>query len=405
MLLSFRAVNHRSLRDEQHLNLAPVYDADRPAGTSWPAVPVAAIYGANASGKSNLIDAFAYMREMVLHSDRTAEPGMGVPRSPFRLDPEVARSPSSFDVDVVIDGTHYSYGFSVDDKGVVEEWLYRYPRKRRQIVFAREGGTYRYGTTTGSDLREAEGITAGNALFLSVAARAGKSEVLPVYQWLRGLRLPSREMPQWWIDALGPYLVRVAEDDAHRRAMLALLRAADLGIEDFGLSDAHSHRLWFRMHGASDGSTLALRDQSAGTLLFVERMREVLGVLGAGLIMIVDELETNLHPNLAGQIVRMFQDPDVNPRRAQLIFSTHDTSLLGSNAETLKRDQVWFVEKDHGSGASRLFPLTDFKPRDTENTERRYRSGSYHAVPFVDGEAMFAAVAAYVRRADKAADA
>jgi hypothetical protein len=431
MLLSFRAVNHRSLRDEQHLNLAPVYDADRPPGTSWPAVPVAAVYGANASGKSNLIDALDYMRAMVLASDREAEPGLGVRRNPFLLDPDVAATPSSFDIDVLIDGTHYSYGFSVDDGGVAEEWLYRYPNKRRQVVFSREGRSYRYGTKTDPDLREAEGITAENVLFTSVAARAGKSEVQPLYRWMRSIMVPSNHLPGWQFrrPPLGVSLVGLAREEPRRRDVLDFLRAADTGIEDFGIeyveydgwSEAQKsryrrrqreidpeesstppprRRIWFHMRGAKPGCTLELADQSDGTRLFLQRMLEVLDVLAAGSLMAVDELEANLHPHLAGQIVRLFQDPVVNPLGAQLIFTTHDTSLLGSNAETLKRDQVWFVEKDFASGASRLFPLTDFRPRDTENTERRYRGGSYRAVPFVDEEATREAVLRYLDRSE-----
>jgi AAA domain, putative AbiEii toxin, Type IV TA system len=440
MLLSFRVVNHRSLRDLQHLNLTPIYEADRPVGTAWPAVPVAAIYGANASGKSNLVNALGYLRDMVLNSDRKAEPGLGVARTPFRLDPEVARSPSSFDFDAVIGGTRYSYGFTVDDGEVVAEWLYRYPRKRRQVVFAREGRSYRYGTTTSADLREAEGITADNVLFMSVAARAGKSEVVPVYRWMRAMQLPNpltEQLPARG-SLLGTRLVQVAEDDARHRVVLGLLRAADLGVEDFGVAEAGEagprpgrlsdlaveheekilflssrslqkpyrssagRRVWFQVKGAEDGATLSLEDQSDGTLLFIDRMIDVLDVLASGSVFVIDELALHLHPNLAGHIVRIFQDPTANPHGAQLIFTSHDTSLLGSNAETLKRDQVWFVEKDHADGASRLFPLSDFKPRDTENTERRYRGGSYRAVPFVDEEAMLAAVAQFARQAEPA---
>jgi hypothetical protein len=201
---------------------------------------VVAIYGANASGKSNLIHALGYLRDMVVNSDRKAEPGLGVTRTPFRLDPEVARSPSSFDFDAVIDGTHYSYGFVVDDDAVVEEWLYRYPKKRRQVVFAREGSSYRYGTTTSADLREAEGITAENVLFMSVAARAGKSEVVPVYRWMRAMQLPSPPMSHLPARGglLSARLVQAAEDADRHRVVLGLLRAADLGVEEFGVTES-----------------------------------------------------------------------------------------------------------------------------------------------------------------------
>lgn len=405
MLLSFRVVNHRSLRDLQHLNLAPVYEADRPGGTSWPAVPVAAIYGANASGKSNLVDAFRYMQEMVLSSDRDAEPGLGVRRTPFRLDPEHSGATSSFAADVLIDGTHYAYGFTVDDDRVVEEWLHRYPKKRRQLVFAREVGDFRYGSTIGGDLKDAEGITAENALFLSVAARAGKGEVQPFYRWMRSVAM-AETRTSFFADRrrslnLTREIALASRSAARRGLLLAVLRAADLGIEDFEVRDdaeGRSPSVRFRMNGAHGTSHLDLSDQSEGTRIFLTRMFPLLDVLEQGSVIFVDELEANLHPGLTGLIVRLFQNPLANPRGAQLIFTTHNTALLGSNAETLKRDQVWFVEKDYASGASRLFPLTDFKPRDTENTERRYRGGSYRAVPFVDEEATVEALAGFFRQ-------
>jgi hypothetical protein len=140
------------------------------------------------------------------------------------------------------------------------------------------------------------------------------------------------------------------------------------------------------MRGASAGTTLSLAQQSTGTRVFLSHLPLVLDCLKSGLPMVVDELESSLHPNLARQIVALFQDVRTNPHGAQLIFTTHDTSLLGSNNEWLKRDQVWFVEKKHECGASVLFPLSDFKPRANENTERRYLGGGYGAVPFVDAD-------------------
>src|SRR5882724_6558833 len=181
MLLSFRVVNHRSLRDEQQLNLAPAFDADRPEGTNWPAVPVAAIFGANASGKSNLIDALLYMRRMVTGSDRETEPGRGVNRSPFVLDPDTAAQESWFVVDAVLGGVRYTYGFGVDDSGVTEEWLHRYPVGRRQIVFERKDGDYRFGTTVHEELRRISKITPNSVLLMTTAARFQQADVLPVY--------------------------------------------------------------------------------------------------------------------------------------------------------------------------------------------------------------------------------
>jgi AAA15 family ATPase/GTPase len=422
MLLSFRVVNHRSLRDEQQLNLAPAFDADRPPGTHWPAVPVAAVLGANASGKSNLIDALSFMRQMVLRSDREGEPGQGIARSPFLLDPNYSAADSWYDIDVVISGVRYSYGFGLNDERVVEEWLHRYPKNHKQIVFERKGNEYRFGTTIDANLKRMVDITPDRVLFISSAARFEQADVLALYKGLAEIRMssdpvavlfPSKEANQLFSD-----------EQYHEQAR-DLLQFADLGIEDILLenvdfaewpkfeqnmwqmtqdfqrllreqesSDKPSRRaspptrqeLRFKMRGAREGATLSLDQQSAGTRTFLTHLPTVLTCLRQGHVMVVDELESNLHPNLARHIVGLFQDVRTNPLAAQLIITTHNTSLLGSNNEYLKRDQIWFIEKNHETGASNLYPLTDFKPRNKENTERRYLGGGYGAVPFIDPE-------------------
>ncbi|MGH3167202.1 MAG: AAA family ATPase, partial [Trebonia sp.] len=170
MLLSFRFANHRSFRDEQQLNLLPVY-GDDDAG-SWNAVPVAGIFGANASGKSNVINAFEYMSRMVGQSDRESEPGQGPRRQPFRLDRETAAQPSSYAADLVIGDVRHTYGFTIADQGVVSEWLYAYPLRRKRVVFERNGQEFDWGEESArSSVRKLADIVAPTALFLSVAAR------------------------------------------------------------------------------------------------------------------------------------------------------------------------------------------------------------------------------------------
>lgn len=418
MLLSFRVVNHRSLRDEQQLNLAPAFEADRPPGTQWPAVPVVGILGANASGKSNLIDALGFMRRLVLWSDREGEPGGGVSRTPFALDPGFAAQVSWYDIDAVIDGVRYTYGFGLDDERVVEEWLHRYPKGRKQIVFERKDGQYKFGSTIDDNLRRMIDITPDRVLFISSSARFEQPDVLALYGWMGGIRMASELRPQ----ARDRRLRVLLSTEPRRRQVRSLLQFADLGIEDVFLEDVDDsegfagllgqlpdHRfrgddpifvgqdketgqrtlrlhpaVRFKMKGAQGTATLNLDQQSAGTQTFLNHLPDVLDCLRKGRPLVVDELESNLHPNLARHILGLFQDPKTNPLGAQLILTTHNTSLLGSNNEYLKRDQVWFIEKNHKNGASVLYPLSDFKPRDKENTERRYLGGSYGAVPFVD---------------------
>lgn len=437
MLRSFRVANHRSIREEQELSLLPAYDKQRPV------TPVTAIYGANASGKSNLLDALKFMRVAVRTSYASWEAGSGVPRQPFRLDPADRDRPSLYVVDLGLDGVRYSYGFAVDDERVREEWLYSYPHARRRTIFERTGDTIKLGSTL-PDHRSREAtlanLTRPNALLLSSAAQANQSEVMPAYDWFRS-RVNTLQVPSSSFDPAS-FADRIRTEAADRSAVIELVRIADLGIVDIEVPQQHDemrsrdlitrladlgmqrHKLsrqkklgadavaeFRRMNSEQDriieqlnqlrsesplmfaqgkrGVTLTLDEQSAGTRAWIALLDHVLTALGNGSLLVVDEIDTSLHPRLTARLVELFQDRRTNPNSAQLVFATHDASLLGTSFghDILQRDQVWFVEKD-AEGATTLFPLTDFHPRKEENTERRYLGGSYGAVPGVFSDSL-----------------
>jgi uncharacterized protein len=448
MLRSFRVANHRSIRTEQELLLMPAYDKTRPV------VPVAAIFGANASGKSNLLDALRFMQHAVRHSYAKWEPGTGIPRAPFKLDPAAAAEPSVYVVELLVEGVRHIYGFEIDDEKVREEWLYAYPRGRRRIVFDRHGDDVRRGSTL-SDSRALRSVLAGltrsNALFISTAAHTNQDEVMPVYEWFQRSLL--------WFDSYTEtgwrqFAERVTAEAVTRREIVDLVRLADLGIQDirvepelrlqeasFAASTARlsmarqvaheaeaalramavesaerakvaeqARHAWAeqmaaedacvvaaailessRRHGApmrfvhgSSGASLGLDDQSAGTKSWILLVTAAQDALERGALLIVDEIDSSLHPRLTARLIELFRDERSNPRSAQLLFTTHDATLLGTTFgdEILARDQIWFVEKSR-EGKTSLFPLTDFHPRKNENTERRYLGGSYGAVPAV----------------------
>ncbi len=182
MLRSFRLTNHRSFATEQELSLLPVYDRDRTA------LPVAAIYGANASGKSNLLDGLAFMQEAVLRSFQSWDAEGGVPRRPFRLDPAVRPQPSGYVVDLMLGEVRYTYGFTVADDRVLEEWLYSYPEKKKRVLFERLDGRIRFGSTLSGARAKLDvlyELTRPNALFLSVAAQSEIELVMPIHRWFR----------------------------------------------------------------------------------------------------------------------------------------------------------------------------------------------------------------------------
>jgi uncharacterized protein len=395
VLLSFRFANHRSFRDEQQLNLLPVYDADGEAPLD--AVKVVGIFGANASGKSNVISAFSYLSEMVGTSDRQSEPGVGPTRRPFRLDPVIAAQPSNYAVDLAIDGVRHTYGFSVDDDQILEEWLYTYPLRKKRVVFERTRQDFHWGEESGrSNVRKLADIVAPTALFLSVAARFDPQKTTEgnrdettaalhdTFTWLW-----QRVSRDWHITSTRSRTVRYSTwlaDPAIRTAVIDLLRAADIGLKGV-LSeppeDLNRGRVHFVHQGAADDVSFGIADESSGTLRLLELAARAVPILESGGLFLVDEIDASLHPLLTASLVQLFQSPAVNKRRAQLVFTTHDATLLGSldGDDVLERDQVWFTSKS-SDGASELFPLSEFKPRrQGENRQKRYLNGSYGAIP------------------------
>jgi AAA15 family ATPase/GTPase len=384
-------VNHKSIRDEQELSLLPIYETDRAVQT------LSAIYGANASGKSTVLDGLRFMRTAVLESYSRWEPDQGVPRQPFRLDPQARAEPSQFVVDLDLDGVRYTYGFSVDDEVVREEWLYSYPEKKRRIIFERTYGDIKFGSTVPAHRSKAvlmEELTRANALFLSVASRVNFTELLPVYDWFRS-KLRFRLSGQASSDAfLVDVLARFADRSPHiYRTIVELLRFADVGITDIRIesfedarlateSESIRHRKRLLFTHSSHGDSFEMRDESAGTRAWLDILRVVLTMLDQGGTLLVDEIDTSLHPALTARLMALFQQQETNPRSAQLVCTTHDTTLLSPTLgeQVVTRGQVWFTEKN-SAGETRLYPLSDFRPRLGENTERRYLGGSYGAVP------------------------
>ena len=418
MLIEFRVENHRSLRGEQvvPMEAGRVGDETDPRprkvpGYSEKLLTVMGLYGANASGKSNVLGAFVFMREAVLRSYRLWPPDGGVPRDPFAWEPKDARS-SLFEVMFILDGVRYQYGFAASDTGFLEEWLYAWPHGKKQIWFEREGA-YKFGESLSGENKLIAEVTRPNALFLSVAAQHNHPQLKQLFSWFQSIRVVNfsggtrserfRTMPV----AVGRSLENEAFDARQGRLwpdeesssslqerFLDLLRTADLGIEDLRLAtsadDSPSFRTIQLKHKNPSGNAwLPLREESSGTQTMFSIALPVLEALDHGDLVLIDELERSLHPSLAAEIIRRFNDPATNPKNAQIIFTTHDTGLIGTTLgePVLRRDQVLLTEKDD-TGATVVYPLTDFKPRKAENLERGYLQGRYGAVPYLGSFAM-----------------
>jgi uncharacterized protein len=426
MLRSFEVGNHKSFRGEQEFQLMPARDKDRAA------VPVAAIYGANASGKSNLLDALGFMQRVVRDSFRLWEKESGIPRTPYALDIQGRLDPSSYVVQLFLDGVEHLYGFSLDDEKILEEWLYSYPLKKKRIIFERSGMEITLGSTLPEQASRTDlvkKLLRANALVLSAAAQVtAVPEAEPVRDWFRNrLRVAGDSLV-----AQGAPTTELVESalDLHPQ-FLELVRAADMGLtgiqvetttepmsrldarlvagferrvrhamSELPLAEAKAEverletrrrhlevtrrrRVLVFLHG-DESLPLSVKDQSAGTLSWLRLLPMTLDALAEGQVLIVDELDSSLHPRLIARLIELFQDKRTNANGAQLIFTTHDATLLGTSfgREILARDEIFFVEKDK-SNQSKLVALTDFHPRKEDNRERRYLGGSYGGVPAV----------------------
>jgi uncharacterized protein len=424
-LVRFTMSNVRSFRDDASLSLEATRMADRDVvrAVQWRAdggtvdvLPVAGIFGANASGKTSLLRAMADMRMLVLGSFRHAGPDARLPRRPFRLDPASVELPSRFEVDVVVGGVRWQYGFDVTDTEVVAEYAYRFPRGRQVLVFERDHAAFEFGAPLRQVGRTLERITRAHTLLLSVAGAAGDLTLAPLFEWfaanLRFAEVSSRGLR-------AARTAELAETDSHRNRVLAMLRAADLGVTDIRRESADPEfvenmrravRILNGVEGEPDGSDaeqfvvedfvrlthcgpdgctdLDPEDESLGTLVWVGLIGPVLDALDAGSVLLADELDASLHPRLVEQLVRLFQDPVTNPHGAQLIFNAHNLVLLGDSGERpMGRDQVWITEK-MDDGASRLYPITEFSPRSDEALGRRYLQGRYGGLPIIDPAGM-----------------
>jgi uncharacterized protein len=416
VLIQFRVQNHRSLRDEQTLSLVAASKGDdshllRPPGLEEALLPAIAIYGANASGKTNVLLALAFMRNAVAHSHRLWEPEAGVPQEPFALS-GTKNECSSYEVDAFMSGTRYRYGFALSSERVEKEWLHAWPNGRKQTWFEREGTVFDFGRLFQGDNETIRGLTRENSLFLSAGAQNNHPALLPIFRWFRELTFEVRRASPSGIRPDGISAITqnqafeelfsrhtsLSQDDepllGDREVIVRLLQAADTGIVDVrvermpdgprGRGAPRVTLLFQHKTTEPDSAWLPMDVESAGTVALLDLAIRLVPTLRTGGVLCVDEIESSLHPMLAGALLRLFCNKETNAKGAQLIFTTHDTNLLGGvlGSEPLRRDQIWFTEKDE-SGASHLYPLTDFHPRREENLERGYLQGRYGAVPFL----------------------
>lgn len=412
MLLEFRVENYRSIRDPHVLSLVASADkrlADTHlamTGLKTPGrvVRTAAVYGPNASGKSNLLQALGFMRALVAESATVIQLGQTFNVQPFRLDTKLSTQPTEFEVTFVEARVRYQYGFSLTPERIVDEWLlvYRAPKPQQWFsrrLNARTGKTtYEFSSHLTGPRKLWQESTRPNALFLSTAVQLNSELLRPVFTWIvdKILHFAAGQSPM--PDVTNEWL----KDASGKRSVREFLSSADISISDIlavprkGVRQqitfsptggpakvSREEQEMFMpqfVHETKHGSAkFELHEESLGTQRLYLLAGPVLDVLRNGRVLVVDELDSSLHTLLVRHLIGMFHSDKLNPHGAQLVFSTHDTSLLDQTL--FRRDQIWFTEKDR-SQATRLYPLSDFSPRNKEALERGYLAGRYGAVPF-----------------------
>ena len=418
MIYKFALSNFRSIKEHIELDFAATALKGHPANyfsgvDKKKLLKSTVIYGPNASGKSGLLLAFKALEYLILHSGNL-KPGDKIgPYEPHRLDSNSVKAPVSFTIEFASAHTKYEFSVSFLEKTVEKEELYFYPNGVRSLLYSRHrhkeikfGEAYRGGKKT------IEKLTLDNQLFISKAAENNAESILEAYRFFKDNLMIFSFLQAYDESELNRlYAKRLAEDKAGRFKSLfnKLICALDTGIskveaeevnwknfkfpdsmpeevrktfqEDFKYDIKTFHPLYV------DGQKISevpfdVSDESAGTQSLFALAGIVLDALEDGSTLIIDEFEKNLHPNLTHYLIRLFHNPTTNKRNAQLIFSTHDITQL--SAETFRRDQVWFSEKNE-FGSTKLFRCSEIKGlRLGTPLDKWYLSGRLGATPLID---------------------
>jgi AAA15 family ATPase/GTPase len=431
MLVEFSVENYRSIQEKQTLSMVAADDETMldsntfsvPNNDDLRLVTSTAIYGPNASGKSNLLKAMQVLKNLVIKSASRMQIGDKLPIEPFRLNSETAKKPSSFEVIFIHDDIRYEYGVSLNRERVFEEWLIAYPNEVQQNWFSREylpddpkfqpDEGYKWSFCKGlkGEKKRIQRFVRSNSLFISHAAQNNHPQLKEVFDFFQD-EINMISLTEGPLVTEYNSSIRICEkDNKFHEQIVNLLIEADTGIsnirferesiddniqllvQDFlkefeDIKDANTLEIDFmkvitihKMNDSNSEIELAIDDESAGTKRLFYIAGYLLWVLEYGKVLIIDELDRSLHPVLSKALLKMFNDPEINKNNAQLIFTTHDTTLLDS--ELFRPDQIWFTEKDNSM--TKLYSLFDFRPREDESLQKGYLLGRYGAIPFING--------------------
>lgn len=418
MLLEFSVGNFLSFKEKKSLSMeaTAISDFSENNVISFDNVKLlksVVIYGANSSGKTNLLRALSIMRRIIITSAKQSSTE-GLPVIPFLLSSETSSKPSFFEVLFFIQGKRFRYGFEVNQKAVITEWLFEVLRTKERLLFIREKDKIQVEEifNEGTNLEEK---TRDNALFLAVCDQFNGKISGQIMKWFKNVRTISGLEHE---DYRG-YTFSMLEAEKTKDQLMSFFSKLDLGFDkvvvsksDFnptflpkGLPEDVLKQMISDLQGKTilnaetlhkkfnkDGTVVNLvkfdlrNQESSGTNKVFDLSGHVFDTLKLGGVLVIDELDAKLHPLLTNAIVKLFNSKEYNPCNAQLIFATHDTNLL--TLGNFRRDQIYFVEKDHFA-ASDIYSLAEYKEKDgakvrkDRSFEKDYIQGRYGAIPFI----------------------
>jgi hypothetical protein len=431
MLIEFKLENFRSFRDEASLSMEATglkeYRNSLTQTNNKEILPSVAIFGKNGGGKSNIIRGFWLGAQFIKNAQKTQHEKALIPVNPFSLNDYSNAEPTGFEYDYISDGIRYVYGFKATREIIVEEYLHHYPKKVKAVIFDRKYQDFRF--PEGPEKKKKEMImqaVAANQLFFSIACTMNYQPCIQAMKWFREELFFSQDYPD-----IPQQLLQNADNANMLSAITEYAKEADLGILDMSyefkesdLTDqvalpddmpedlktalrsfmnalaeapsaseskltisainATSYHDGIKKNGERDRYPIKLSDESDGTKRLMALAPAIERTLSQGGVLIVDELEKDMHPILMEFIISKFQSKKTNLANAQLIFTTHNTELL--NMELLRKDQLYFVDKDRETGASELYCIKGLKTHTSENIQKSYLKGKYGATPDLDIE-------------------
>ncbi|MBR5427375.1 MAG: ATP-binding protein [Clostridia bacterium] len=427
MLIEFTFKNYRSFRDETNLSLeatglSSFKNSIIEYNSSIKLLPSVAIYGKNGGGKSNIIRAFWLSVQFIKNAQRTQHENSKIPVVPFALNDYSYTKPTTFEFVYIVDRIKYWYGFSATREKITEEYLYHAPKGQKALVFKRNQQLFDF-TEEKAKRKLISETVAENQLFFSVACTMNDITCIHAMRWFRDFVFFSQDYSD-----IPRQLIEYSEDKNMLKAISDYAKAADVGIEEMRFefnskevkdetafpdeipegikvaliqfrqalsetsnsSDIHLKMGKITAKTSHKGKTntgdissfeLDLSDESDGTKKLMALAPAIESVLQKGGVLLVDEIERELHPTLVNFIVSKFQSKNTNKQGAQIIFTTHNTELM--NLEYIRKDQIYLVDKNQKDGVSELYGISDFNTRTTDNIRKGYLVGKYGAVPNV----------------------